>query len=127
MEFATVTKEDVFEELKVFDRSVVDEGYAAVFAEVGMSVAVGGFAVCGPSGVGDADARVEFFVFAEVLQVGDFSHAFVDTESTFGAYECNSGAVVATVFKAVETADEVFINVSVSNVSNYSTHISNLI
>ena len=91
MEFATVTKEDVFEELEVFDRSVVDEGYAAVFAEVGMGVAVGGFAVCGPSGVGDADAGVEVFVFAEVLQVGDFSHAFVDTESTFGSHGIQGG------------------------------------
>ena len=55
LELASVTLEGLAEDVIVFDCAVMDDGYVAVGAEMGMGVGVVRLAVCGPAGVGDSD------------------------------------------------------------------------
>ena len=100
MEAATVLFECLFEELVVLDGAVVHQCDVAVFAVMGVCVAVGGGAVSGPARMRYAEGAVRVLVLAEVDEIVDLSYGFENIDFS-GAAESYTGAVIAAVFQAV--------------------------
>ena len=101
----------------------MDEGDVAVFAEMGMSVGVGRFAVGSPACMCDAGGGGQVLVPAESLESLYLAFGFIDVKLSGGANERNSGAVVAAIFESVQTLDKNVVDIALAKIANNTTHI----
>ena len=107
----------------VFDDAVVNQGDATRLRHMRVGVHLVGLAVGGPTGVGDADMTADILGRSKGLQVGDLSFCFINVEFVSLVEQRHAGAVVATIFEALQALDENGIGLLLAYVSNYSTHI----
>jgi len=88
---------------------------------MGMGVGVAGFAVGGPTGVGNAEGAIEAAQSVQFFfQHSHPAHRLGDLE--FTVEDGDSGGVVAPVFEALQSFEEEGPGGFVSDVSDDSTH-----
>ena len=100
----------------------MDQGDIARIGVVGMGVDVVRFAVCRPTGVGDADRSVQILGFDEMFQIGDFALAFEHVQNSFPIDQCESCAVVTAIFQAVKSFYQNGVSLPFTHVTYNSTH-----
>ena len=122
LECVTVFDQRLFQHPVIFDDTIVDQGDIARIGVVGMGVDVVRFAVCRPTGVGDADRSVQILGFDEMFQIGDFALAFEHVQNSFPIDQCESCAVVTAIFQAVKSFYQNGVSLPFTHVTYNSTH-----
>src|SRR5690554_3839250 len=87
-----------------------------------VGVAFGGFAVCGPAGMGDAQMAVDGFFLQGTFQLDDLAYRAGAFDAVAGGQYGDAGGVVAAVFKAAEAFDEDGGDVAFGDGAYYSAH-----
>ena len=105
----------------VLDDAVVDDGDAAIAAEVRMGVAVGGRAVGGPARVADADAAGRRLLLQMSGQFGDAAGPLADVQMRAGQ-RGHAGAVVAAIFQPPQALDKDRFRLSIAHVTDDAAH-----
>ena len=89
---------------------------------MGMCIHLIGLAMGGPTGVRNANVPTDILRSSEGLQVGDLAFSFVDIQFVCLVEQCHTGAVVATIFEALQALNEDRIGLLLAYVCYYSTH-----
>jgi hypothetical protein len=105
----------------VLDDAVVDDRHALA-AHVGMGVALGGDAVGGPAGVGDAEAAGERFVVQAGLEFADLAHGADALDVAVVHAHGDTGGVVTAIFQAPQALHQDGDDVALSDGSDNSAH-----
>src|SRR5690606_37565651 len=106
----------------VFNDAVVDDGQP--LGEVWVGVTLGGFAMGGPAGVGDAQVALDGFCGQGVFQLYDLANGAGTLDALAGDQDSDSGGVVATVFETTQAFYEYGRDVAFGDGADYSAHRS---
>ena len=104
----------------VLDDAVVHHRQVAGEMRVGVTLAR--CAVGGPAGVGDAQATDQRFGFQGGFQLADFARATHALEFFVIGEDRHTGAVIATVFQALEAFEQDGGDVTFCDCADNSTH-----
>ncbi|MNO88854.1 hypothetical protein D3C76_803210 [compost metagenome] len=107
--------------LVVLDDAVVHHRQL-VMGEMRVGVGFGGRAVGRPAGVGDAEAALQRLAGDGLLQAGNLARTATALQLPSSAEDRHAGAVVATVFQALEAFDEDRGDVAFGDGAYDSTH-----
>jgi hypothetical protein len=105
----------------VFDDAVVHYG-EVVARKMWMSVALARCSVGGPTGVRNAQATCKLLVLLRLLQLGDLAGTAQTMQACRVVQHGDTGAVVATVFQALEAFEQDCGDVTFSDGANDATH-----
>ena len=90
----------------VVDDAVVDDGEPSFLVEVGVGVADGGCAVCGPARMGDAGGSLQLcLLVAGRLQVGDFAQRLHGAQG-IPRTERQSRRIVSPILQTAKTVKQ---------------------
>ena len=89
---------------------------------MGVCIHLIGLAVGGPTGVRNANVPADIFRSSEGLQVGDLAFSFIDIQLVSLVEQCHTGAVVTTIFEALQALNEDGIGLLLAYVCYYSTN-----
>ena len=107
----------------ILNNSVVDNGQIMALRIVRVGIACRGFAVGGPTCMGDTNMTTDILVAAILCQVVDLTLRLVDIQLTVTIDERHTCRVVTTILEPTKSLNQNRISVLLSYVSNYSTHI----
>ncbi|MCY1398324.1 hypothetical protein D9M71_133530 [compost metagenome] len=105
----------------VFDDAVVDDRQLLA-GEVRVGIALAGGAVGGPAGVGDAQATDQRLLGQGLLQLGDLAGTTAAIQLTVIGEDGHTGAVIATVFEALQALDQNGGDIALGDGANDATH-----
>ena len=109
------------EEAMILDDAVVHQG-AAVTTDVGVGVPLGGLAMGGPAGVGDAEFAGQGVLVHGLGQALDLAEGADAAKLARGGQDRHAGGVVAPVFQPAQSLQENGRYVPLSNAAHYATH-----
>ena len=81
-----------------------------------------GLAMGCPTRVRDAHVPADIFGSSKGLQIGDLALCFIDVKFVVFVEQCHTGAVVATIFEALQALNEDRIGLLLAYVCYYSAH-----
>ena len=102
--------------------SVMDNGQVLRLGVVRVGVARRGFAVSGPSGVGNTHVSAHVLIATELGQVVDLSLCFIHIQFAFVTNHSYASRVVAAILQSAQSLYQNGIGLFRSDVSYYSAH-----
>ncbi len=112
--------------LVVLDDAVVDHRDAPVRAHMGVGIDLGGGAMGGPAGVGDAPMRADGMAFYAIGEVLELAGGLAHLDRAVGEHR-QAGGVIAAVLEPLEGDDQHLIDVLRSDVACDPAHVRSLI
>ena len=100
----------------------MDEGDILSAGIMGMRIHGIRFSVGGPSGMCNAATSFDILTFYKILKSRDLPLAFINIQFSVFADQGEACAVIASVFESVQALNKNRIGISVSHITNDSTH-----